>query len=122
MENGRPPTFTQPTETLDPTVRSILNENELFVEHGISYSRYVVLKSIDNMELIKNSKLVSYYYKDQNCFLNTRRIFLHIKYICTHDDGNELKQEDNVSACNVMSHSIIDSCILNIGNYMEFIT
>ena len=115
MENAQPPPFQRPIAALDPTVRSILEENELIVEKGISYSRYVPLLPQDNLDLIKNSKLLNYYYKDVNCYLNTRRVFLHIQYICTKDDGSALTQEDNVSASNVMSQSMIDSCILNIG-------
>ena len=118
MENATPPAFNQPRETLDPTVQSILNDNELFIQHGINYSRYISLKPIDNMELVQNSKLVSFYFKDKNCFINTRRVFLQIKFICTDENDNALTQDDNVSANNVMSHSIIDSCILNIGNFL----
>ena len=116
MENTQPPPFQRPIAALDPTVQSILNENELIVERGISYSRYVPLRPVDNLELLKNSKLLNYYYKDLNCYLNTRRVFLHIQYICTKDDGNALTRDDYVSASNVMAQSMIDSCILNIGN------
>ena len=116
MDNELPPPFSAPVKTLSPTVNSLLNENELFIEHGIAYSKYVSLKPIDNLELIKNSKLVQFYYKDQNCFLNTKRIFLALEFICTNDDDTELLQTNNVSACNVMAQSLIDSCILNIGN------
>ena len=115
MDNTQPPNFIAPTSTLSPTVNSLLNENELFIEHGISYTKYVSLKPLDNLDVVKNSKLVSYFYRDQNCFLNTKRVFLKISYTCMNSDNTALTQENNVSCCNVMAHSLIDSCILNIG-------
>ena len=115
MENTTPPPFHSSISTIDPTVKSILSENELFVEDGVSFAKYVPLKPNDNMGLVRDSKLLCYYYKDSNCFINTRRVFLEIKFHCENDDSSALTQANNVSACNVMSHSIIDSALLNIG-------
>ena len=117
MENTTPPPFHSSITTVDPTVKAILSENELFIEHGVSFAKYVPLKPNDNMGLVRDSKLLCYYYKDANCFLNTKRIFLEIEFHCENDDSSALTQANNVSACNVMSHSIIDSALLNIGKY-----
>ena len=67
------------------------------------------------MDLIKNSGVLCYYFKDSSVFINTKRIFLEIEYEACLEDDTALTQNHNVSACNVMSHSIIDSCVLNIG-------
>ena len=115
MEHSNPPNFQAPKTTVAPTVQSLLNDNVLFLESGISYCKYVPLKPMDHMELIKNSKIVSYFFRDQTCFINTKRIFLELEFICVNEDDSPLKQADNVSACNVLSHSIIESCVLNIG-------
>ena len=116
MENSTPPNFHAPITNVDPSVKSLLSNNELFVEHGISFAKYVPIKPIDSIGLIRDSKVLSYYYKDSNCFINTKRVFLELEFYCENEDSSALTQENNVSASNVMSHSIIDSALLNIGN------
>ena len=115
MDHSKPPNFQSPKTTIAPTVQELLNDNTIFIEEGIQFSKFISLKPIDPIDLIKTSRILSYHFRDQSCFLNTKRIFLEIEFICVNEDGSPLQQENNVSACNVISQSIIESCILNIG-------
>ena len=93
------------------------NQTELFIEHGVNYCKYVPVKPLDNLELISSSKLVNFYYKDQSAFINTSRVFLEVEYLCQNNDGTAITQADAISANNVMSQSLIDTCVLNIGEF-----
>ena len=117
MDHAEPPPFQGVKDTLAPSVQSLLkNETQFLIEHGISYCKYVPIKPIDNLELVSSSKLVNFYYKDQSAYINTSRVLLETEFICQNEDGSAITQTDFISANNVMSQSIIDSCILNIGN------
>ena len=116
MDNSNPPKFQSPIPTVSPSVRSLTENNELFLEKGVSFSKFISLKPLDPLDLIKNSGVLCYYFRDNSVFVNTKRIFLEIEFEACLDTQAALTQSHNVSACNVMSHSIIDSCVLNIGN------
>ena len=87
MNNDNPPQFKSPTQTISPTVRSLTENDELFIEKGVSFSKYISLKPLDPMDLIKNSGVLCYYFKDSSVFINTKRIFLEIeKYLKSRFD------------------------------------
>ena len=71
--------------------------------------------SVDPLDLKKNSRSVSFYYKDVNAFINAKRVFLEISYHCINDDGTPLTQSQNISCLNPPSHGLIEDVTLNIG-------
>ena len=115
MEHSQPPPFHQPEQTIDLSVRNLLSDNELYVSRGIDFSRYVPIKPLERDDLIKDQRVMSFYYKDANAFVCTRRIFLQIEWYACLEDGNAITQANAVSANNPMSQMLIDSCTLNIG-------
>ena len=117
MENATPPQFRPPLPTISPTVKSLTENDDLFLEKGVSFSKYIPIRPLDPMDLIKNSGVLNYYFRDSSAYINTKRVFLELEFEACLDDMSPLKQNHNVSACNVMSHSIIDSCVLNIGEF-----
>ena len=115
MDHAQPPPFQQPGQTVDLSVKNLLNDNELYVSRGIDFSRFVPLKALERDDLIKDQRVMYFYYKDVNAFVCSRRIFLELEwYACLEDDA-PLTLENAVSATNPMSQTIIDSCTLNIG-------
>ena len=48
---------------MDPTVASLLAQNDLVVQSGIRYCEYVKLRVKDGIELTQNSRLMNYVYK-----------------------------------------------------------
>ena len=115
MDNRNPPNFSSPIPTVSPTVRSLTESDELFIEKGVSFSKFLPIKPLDPLDLIKNSGVLCYYFKDNSVFINSKRIFLELEFEACLEDGTALTQDHNVSASNVMSHTIIDSCVLTIG-------
>ena len=115
MEHATAPPFRKPIPFVSPTVQSLTQNDDLLLEEGIQYSRYIPIKPVDNITLIKNNGVVNYYYKDPTAFINTKRIFLEIEFDCTLDNDEPILQTHFISAANVMSHSMIDTAILNIG-------
>ena len=115
MDNGQPPPFHEPIRTIDPAIKSLLKEEKLTIQHGISFSKYLALKPLDNFELIQNSKLLSFYFRDANCYINSRRIFLELEWYATKEDGSPLTIDDETSANNPTAHGLIDSLVINIG-------
>ena len=71
--------------------------------------------SVDPLEVKKTSKTASFHYRDTNCFIDTRRIFLDITWFATKDDDSALAIGDFVSCLNPPSQQIIESAILNVG-------
>ena len=115
MDHAQPPPFQQPEQTVDLSVKNLLNDNELYVSRGIDFSRFVPLKALERDDLIKDQRVMTFYYKDVNAFVCSRRIFLELEwYACLEDDA-PLTLANAVSATNPMSQTIIDSCTLNIG-------
>ena len=58
--------FTPPSSTLDPTVASLLAQNDIVVQSGVKYCEYVKIRPGDGIELTQNSRLMNYYYKVKN--------------------------------------------------------
>ena len=117
MDHSEPPPFQHPRETLSTSVQSLIqDQSKLFIEHGVQFCKYIAVKPLDNIELVSSSKLLNFYFKDQNVFINSKRTFLEIQFECQKHDGTALTQADMVSANNVLPQSLIDSCVLNIGN------
>ena len=115
MEHATPPSFRQPVPFVSPTVQSLTQNDELYLEKGIQFSRYIPIKPIDKINLIKSNGVLNYFYRDPTAYINTKRIFLEIEFDCTLDNDEPILQTHFVSAANVMSHSMIDTAILNIG-------
>ena len=76
--------------------------------------------SVDPLEVKKTSKTASFHYRDTNCFIDTRRIFLDITWFATKDDDSALAIGDFVSCLNPPSQQIIESAILNVGEETFF--
>ena len=116
MDHAEPPPFQHPKSTLSTSVQSLIkDETELFIEHGVQFCKYIAVKALDNIELVSSSKLLNFYFKDQNVFINSQRTFLELDFYCTREDGAAITQADMISANNVLPQSLIDSCVLNIG-------
>ena len=143
MDHAQPPPFRQPGQTVDLSVKNLLSDNELYVSRGIDFSRYVPVcitlvlsffilsallrqflihsfalckvKPMERDDLIKDERVMSFYYKDANAFVCTRRIFLELEWYACLDDDSALTMTHAVSANNPISQTIIDSCTLNIG-------
>ena len=78
--------------------------------------------SVDPLELKKNSRSATFYYRDANAFVNCKRIFLDISWIATRHDGTELTQSDNVSCLNPAAHNLIQAVTINIGMRVSLIS
>ena len=115
MEHAQPPPFREPGQTVDLSVKNLLNDNELYVSRGIDFSRFVPLKPLERDDLIKDQRVMSFYYKDANAFVCSRRVFLEMEWYACLEDDSPLTLAHAVSATNPMSQTIIDSCTLNIG-------
>ena len=76
MDHATPPTFQPPKNTVDVGVTSLLSNNELLISSGVQYSKYLSLKPLQRDDVMKETKTMSFYFKDENAYLDTRRIFL----------------------------------------------
>ena len=66
MDPTKAPVFHPPSSTLDPTVASLLAQNDIVVQSGVKYCEYVKIRPGDGIELTQNSRLMNYYYKVKN--------------------------------------------------------
>ena len=76
MEHATPPAFQPPKNTVDIGVTSLLSNNELLISSGVNYSKYLSLKPLERDDVMKETKTMSFFFRDENCFVDTRRIFL----------------------------------------------
>ena len=76
MDHATPPTFQPPKNAVDVGVTSLLSNNELLISSGVQYSKYLSLKPLQRDDVMKETKTMSFYFKDENAYLDTRRIFL----------------------------------------------
>ena len=109
------PTFHPPSSAMDPTVASLLAQNDLVVQSGVRYCEYVKIRPKDGIELAQNSRLMNYHYKDSACFLNSRRMFLSLDFHCEKEGKAALVLDDFCSIATPLAHSLIDSVIVNLG-------
>ena len=111
-----PPSFPPAISTINPEIESLLKQDQLYIQKGVNYSRYVTIFPFDSQELIKSSKNVNFIFKDSVSFVNSRRIFLELKYHFQKGDGTAITRDDEVSCPNVVAHSLIDSLTINLGS------
>lgn len=112
------PDFQQPVETVSPAIESLFH-SKIYEENGIQFSTYKPINALDPLELQKNSRSVTFYYKDANAFINTKRAFLDITWKASRNDGEPLEHLDLVSCLNPASHNLIQSVTINIGTYIS---
>lgn len=113
------PDFQQPIETVSPVIESLFH-SKIYEENGIQFSAYKPINALDPLELSKNSRSCTFYYKDANAFINTKRAFLDITWNATQDDGKALTHADYVSCLNPSAHNLIKSVTINIGTYFQY--
>ena len=95
---SKPPTFHQASTALDPTVTDFLSKNDLLVQSGVKYSEYVKIRPNDGLELTQNSRLLNFLHHDQVTYIDTKKIFLHVKFQAVKGDNEDaLTQTDYVS-------------------------
>ena len=70
--------------------------------------------SADPLELSKSNS-AAFFWHDEQSFLNTKRIFAEIVYVCTDGDGEPLTPANGVSAVCPSNHAIVDQISINIG-------
>ena len=118
QEQTKIPDFQQPVETVSPVIQSLFH-NKIYEENGVQFSTYKPINALDPLELSKNSRSCTFYYKDANAFINTRRIFLDLTWKATKANGEKLEHADFVSCLNPASHNLIQSVTVNIGKYLS---
>ena len=103
MENARPPPFKKPQEFLDSTVQSFLQDNTIFLEKGLNFAKYIPIKCVDGLDVVKSNGIANFVYLDKNTYWNSRKIFLEADVYVENTKTTTptaLKQEDFVSAPN----------------------
>ena len=98
---------------------SLANEgvenNKVFIENGIQYTQYKLINLVDQLDLQDGSNTLAFRIRDENSFINSKRIFLDMKIQCLNADGSGLTEANAVSALNPISHGLISRVDLNIG-------
>lgn len=103
MENARPPPFKKPQEFLDSTVQSFLQDNTIFLEKGLNFAKYIPIRCVDGLDVVKTNRIANFLFQDPNCFWNSRKVFLEaVVYVenTKSPTPTGLTQEDFVSAPN----------------------
>ena len=103
MENARPPPFKKPQEFLDSTVQSFLQDNTIFLEKGLNFAKYIPIRCVDGLDVVKTNRIANFLFQDPNCFWNSRKVFLEaVVYVenTKSPTATGLTQEDFVSAPN----------------------
>ena len=113
---ARPPNFQKPTPFINPAIDNLLND-KVFIEDGISYTQFKPIALVDPLDLQDGSNTLAFKFRDENAFINTKRIFLSVVIYCTNADGSALADANAVSALNPISHGMISKVDLNIGMY-----
>ena len=140
------PDFQKPQETISPAVNALLH-SRFTVEDGIQYAAFkplnaseffvvlllqrlkkyertndhIIFKIADPLEVRKNSKNATFYYRDANAFVDPRRIFLDITWYAVKGEDEALTTDDFVSCLNPPSQQVIESATLNIGAFENFL-
>ena len=142
------PKFEEPVEAISPAIHNLLH-HRVYEEDGIQFSAYKPINAstyiniyiyiyfyiyisiftlalfffiVDPLELQKNSRSATFYYKDANAFVNCKRIFLDITWEATRGDGTPLVEADYVSCLNPPSHNLIQAVTINIGTPINLST
>ena len=68
--NTQPPIFQSAIPTTNPGIQALIHSDKLYIEKGVSYSRYVTVKPYDSMELVRNGKILNFIFKDNTSFVN----------------------------------------------------
>ena len=98
------PEFKSPKATESPAINSLLNE-QFVIEHSFDYATYKVIHPVDAVQLNKSNSAV-YIYRDENGYINCRRIFLALDFFATDDKDGPLKPEYFVGGTNVAAHAV----------------
>ena len=97
MDHATPPPFQPPKDTVDVGVKSLLSNNELLISHGVQYSKYLHLKPLQRDDVMKETKTMTFHFKDENAFIDCRRIFLELEFFAQLSDGNAIEKKHYVS-------------------------
>ena len=111
---GKPPDFHKPTPFVNPAIQNLLDD-KVFIENGIQYTQYKLINLVDQLDLQDGSNTLAFRIRDENSFINSKRIFLDMKIQCLNADGSGLTEANAVSALNPISHGLISRVDLNIG-------
>ena len=77
---------------------------------------FILIFLVDPLELKKASKSAVFYFRDQNIYVDTRKIYCDLTwYAFKEPDETALEKADMTSTLNPASQHLIDSAIVNIG-------
>ena len=111
------PSFPLPSSKESPIINSLLNE-KFYIESGLSYYKYKCLNPVDPLELSKSNS-VAFLWRCESSFLNTKRVFVEVKWYATNAANEALIPSNFVGGSIPSCHMLLDTCGINIGEHIE---
>ena len=110
----KPDDFQKPNHFISPAIQNIFKD-ENYLENSISYSFFKKIPPLERIIPDKPTRHVQFRFRDLNAFLNPAKCFIVLKFHAEKADGTALQKSDLTSALNPLSHCLIETFSLNIG-------
>ena len=110
----KPNDFQKPNHFISPAIQNIFKD-ENYLENSISYSFFKKIPPVERIIPDRPTRMVQFRFRDLNAFLNPAKCFIVLKFHAEKTDGTALEQSDLTSALNPLSHCLIETFSLNIG-------
>lgn len=110
----KPDDFQRPSLFVSPSIQNIFKD-ENYLEDSISYSFFKRIPPTERLIPDRPTRHVQFRFRDLNAFLNPAKCYIVLKFYAEKSDGTALDRADFTSAMNPLSHSLIETFSLNIG-------